>query len=143
MAAFNAKEIGDAIDEAVDEEVRELGLRILSTAINMSPVGNPTLWNRPSSAPAGYVGGHFRRNWQVGNVADPTNEVAGVDASGQATLAAGTAIIRGYKRGRMFVVNNVPYANRIDEGHSTQAPAGISDAAVAVAIASVDRNRDI
>ena len=131
-----------AVKGAIDDEVREIGLRTVSAAINMSPVGNPTLWQRPI-APAGYAGGHFRRNWQVGVGTQPAIELPGEDSSGSATLGTARSAIGKYRGGVMYLVNNVPYANRLDNGHSLQAPGGISRGAVAVGLASLRRRREI
>ena len=130
MAIWNADEIIRDVKEAVNEEVRDVGLRILSAAINASPVGNPK-------------GGHYRRNWQVGLLAAPNREIEGVDASGSATLAAGKSKIRSYRNGRLFITNNVPYANRIENGHSRQAPQGVLRGAVAVGLASAGKGGSI
>lgn len=77
-------------------------------------------------APAGYVGGRFRAN-NVLSVAAPTDAAdAAPDASGTATRAAALAVMAGFKPGpTIYIQNNLPYAKRIEEGHSGQAPAGV------------------
>ena len=137
---FDPDEIVRAITEDTRREIRDIGLRVLSAAINLSPVGNPSLWINRGGAPTGYVGGHFRRNWQVGTPIDPTSELPGV---GNTSLGEGTAVILSYRRGNVYIVNNVPYANRLDMGHSNQARMGISTPAVAAALMSTGKDRDI
>ncbi|MBL5821784.1 hypothetical protein JBO39_11215 [Serratia marcescens] len=148
--------------------VRATGIRILTQLVQMSPVGNPDLWevnatakayndavaehndaqrNDPANltptgrlkkrarvsdsmdikAPAGYSGGRFRGNWQVGLDAAPQGETGQVDKSGGKTLAAGTLVIERFRVGMqaVYFTNNVPYAYPLEFGHSSQAPGGM------------------
>ncbi|MEL5521866.1 hypothetical protein [Serratia ureilytica] len=148
--------------------VRATGIRILTQLVQMSPVGNPDLWevnstarayndavaehndaqrNDPANltptgrlkkrarvsdsmdikAPAGYTGGRFRGNWQVGLDAAPQGETGQVDKSGGKTLAAGTLVIERFRVGMqaVYFTNNVPYAYPLEFGHSSQAPGGM------------------
>lgn len=148
--------------------VRATGIRILTQLIQMSPVGNPDLWevnatarayndavaehndtqrNDPANltptgrlkkrarvsdsmdikAPAGYTGGRFRGNWQVGLDAAPQGETGQVDKSGGKALAAGTLVIERFRVGMqaVYFTNNVPYAYPLEFGHSSQAPGGM------------------
>jgi hypothetical protein len=76
---------------------------------------------------AGYTGGRFRGNWQVGLDAVPQGETGRVDKSGGKTLAAGTLVIEQFRVGMeaVYFTNNVPYAYPLEFGHSTQAPGGM------------------
>jgi hypothetical protein len=148
--------------------VRATGIRILAQLVDMSPVGNPDLWeanttakayndavfehneaqrNDPANltptgrlkkrarvsdsmdikAPAGYAGGRFRGNWQVGLDAVPQGETGRVDKSGGKTLANGTLVLERFRVGMqaVYFTNNVPYAYPLEFGHSTQAPGGM------------------
>jgi len=148
--------------------VRATGIRILTQLVQMSPVGNPELWevnatakayndavsehnevqrNDPGNltptgrlkkrarisdsmdikAPAGYTGGRFRGNWQVGLDAAPQGETGQVDKSGGKTLTAGTLVIERFRVGMqaVYFTNNVPYAYPLEFGHSSQAPGGM------------------
>ncbi|EPF7464099.1 hypothetical protein JY494_14400 [Serratia marcescens] len=148
--------------------VRATGIRILTQLVQMSPVGNPDLWevnatakayndavaehndaqrNDPANltptgrlkkrarvsdsmdikTPAGYTGGRFRGNWQVGLDAAPQGETGQVDKSGGKTLAAGTLVIERFRVGMqaVYFTNNVPYAYPLEFGHSSQAPGGM------------------
>lgn len=141
MPPFNADEISRAIDKSVAEVARQYALALVVGASNASPVGNPSLWK--GRAPEGYVGGHFRRNWQVGVRRDPTRRIPGVDPTGAQALAGSVASLRFYRRGIIYVVNNVPYANRIENGWSTQAPEGVIGPAIAVANAATEGSKEI
>ena len=144
------------------------GIRILTQLVQMSPVGNPELWEVNTTAkgyndavsehndaqrqdpanltptgrlkkrarvsdsmdikaPAGYTGGRFRGNWQVGLDAAPQGETGQVDKSGGKTLAAGTLVIERFRVGMqaVYFTNNVPYAYPLEFGHSSQAPGGM------------------
>ncbi|MBX9754537.1 MAG: hypothetical protein K2X80_07255 [Pseudomonadaceae bacterium] len=81
----------------------------------------------PIVAGAGYVGGQFRGNWQVAFEVAPTSETGVIDGNGSATIAAGAAVIQAFTSsvGSIWLMNNVPYAQRLEDGHSTQAPNGM------------------
>ncbi|ENH6196732.1 hypothetical protein ABWC91_003164 [Yersinia enterocolitica] len=78
-------------------------------------------------APAGYTGGRFRGNWQVGLDAQPDGETGRIDKSGNMTLAVGNYMLEQFKVGTkaIYFTNNVPYAYRLEFGHSSQAPNGM------------------
>jgi hypothetical protein len=91
----------------------------------LSPVGNPELWKFP--APKGYVGGRFRANWQYGFNVTPSGTSENKDKEGEETIAklsAGIAQVTG-AAGIHYIVNNLPYAQALEYGHSTQAAAGM------------------
>ena len=109
-----------------DQAVRKTVLRVVDSIVERSPVGNPDLWQNPDNKPDGYVGGHFRANWQLGIGSLPTGEVEGVDPSGAATKAKAEAAIPAKAAGHVYYFcNNLPYAIPLEEGHSTQAPYGM------------------
>jgi hypothetical protein len=82
--------------------------------------------------------GRFRANWQVSHGTPATGEVAvGEDRELTAATAAQIALDQGIvevqaiRPGEVtFIVNNVPYAVPLAEGHSPQAPPGWLDAIV-------------
>jgi hypothetical protein len=173
--------------------VRKISIDLLSSVIEMSPVGNPELWaanasavygrethnlfvdahnadvdrfnaglasqgesafkgqklvgaqkpakragtrklvqQYPLNAGKGYVGGRFKGNWQVSIGSKRSGVTGRIDASGSATLAAGTTVANAAKAGDViFIVNNVPYAIPLEYGHSKQAPAGMVGVTVA------------
>ncbi|MDH5573098.1 MAG: hypothetical protein OEY89_15155 [Gammaproteobacteria bacterium] len=82
-------------------------------------------------------------NWvpQMGSpyretVGAPTNPSAGVSTRGSALSSIASSY--NFKKGSIFVSNNVPYINRLNEGYSDQAPAGFVQLAV---LRSVDKAR--
>lgn len=76
--------------------------------------------------PNGYIGGHFRRNWQFGIDSPPRGAIDGVDPSGMDALAAVRLGAKSLKIGQTaYLVNNTPYAIPLEYGHSKQAPQGM------------------
>lgn len=78
------------------------------------------------AAPAGYVGGRFRGNWQFSIDLPATGELDRIDRSGDDTIAQLKAQVEALTIGQTaYIVNNLPYAVPLEYGHSTQAPAGM------------------
>lgn len=135
LRRFAEKAMGRA-DEVVGRTVALLAAEV----DRRSPVGDPSTWL--TKPPPGYVGGHFRANWQLGVTDIPTGELPGVDPDGSATQGRITAAIPDEASGKMFyLVNNTPYARRLEyEGWSYQAAPGfIVGGAVAMFEAIVRR----
>jgi hypothetical protein len=136
---FNPREISGALERTLFDDAGETAFAILRNLIIRSPVGNPDDWQNPDSAPEGYVGGHFRRNWLVSLGGFNPTEIAGADEAVATTLARGRAQTGTWgataKAGSFLVIqNNVPYANRLAEGHSEQADAGWVDEEIDLAL---------
>ncbi|MCC7586199.1 hypothetical protein FUU19_22235 [Serratia sp. Lou2A] len=119
-----AKSYNDAVAEHNDAQRND--------PANLTPTGRLKKRARVSDsmdikAPAGYTGGRFRGNWQVGLDAAPQGETGQVDKSGGKTLAAGTLVIERFRVGMqaVYFTNNVPYAYPLEFGHSSQAPGGM------------------
>lgn len=125
---YDAREISISLEGVLQEDQGETAFAILRNLVFGSPVGDPRLWENPESAPEGYVGGHFRRNWLVSIGGFNESEIEGQDANGAVTAAAGRREIDRWERRKLgtglVIQNNVPYANRLAEGWSSQAAAG-------------------
>lgn len=116
--AENAKEQADqVVGEIVVGVARELDMR--------SPVGDATYWTRP--APKGYIGGRFRANWQLGIGQKVNGTVEANDLNGTIALPAIMAAVPEEAAGNVYYLsNNLPYAQRIEDGWSSrQAPQGL------------------
>lgn len=77
--------------------------------------------------PKGYVGGRYRGNWQVMFNTTTKTETGRIDPSGTETLAEGRKALNTYAVdtvSMIWVVNNVPYAMKLEFGHSKQQPSG-------------------
>lgn len=109
--------------EAFSIFLRYMALTALRGVVYRSPVGDPDYWKM--KPPPGYVGGQFRGNWDV-SIGDPAqDEPRGVDANGGATFTRGNSAISQITRDniqRVWLLNNLAYAVRLEEGWSWQAP---------------------
>ena len=116
--------------------------------VTMSPVGDPSKWvtlkngnyvdyESVHGIVEDYTGGRFRANWQVGINHQPQGETGRIDESraGTQTLAVNLASLAAYQLGdTIYILNNVPYAERLENGWSGQAPVGM----VGVTVARID-----
>ncbi|HGJ5877019.1 MAG TPA: hypothetical protein ACHBX0_12525 [Arsenophonus sp.] len=103
----------------------------------MSPVGNSSVWQVNAKIaekgkgkerkPTGYTGGRFRGNWQVTFDEIPMAETGRIDKSGNVTQVEGNLVICQFKVSMksVYFSNVVPYAYRLEMGHSKQAPNGL------------------
>lgn len=98
------------IDKQADLIVRKVAFEGLTGVVMGSPVDK----------------GRFRGNWQVSvNVAIDV-EIDRIDPSGGTTISAGSNVIATADPSQIIWLSNaLPYANRIEHGHSQQAPAGV------------------
>ena len=118
----------DQIDEEVSRRVRTIALALLNEVIERSPVGNPDLWKSPP--PPGYVGGRFRGSHIVSIGAPVYTVTTNVDPSGSDTRGKGMAALSGLEPyTQIFIQTNLPYAERLEQGHSGQTPDGLYELA--------------
>lgn len=120
--------------QSIGDGVREVVMTVAANVDLRSPVGDSERWaaniSRASrglpALPEGYVGGHFRANNQYKFGTPAANEIDGEDPSGAATMAAVKAgVLTSPVAGLHYISNSVPYAQALENGHSTQAPQGI------------------
>ncbi len=113
------------INKVIYNTMAELVIRV----DERSPVGDIALWSPESRrrAPPDYRGGQFRGNWQLGVDSIPQGILWGnIDPSGVQTVGKNIAAIperAGYGK-KYYLVNNLPYARRLEDGHSSQCPPG-------------------
>nr|WP_315467151.1 hypothetical protein [uncultured Undibacterium sp.] len=107
--------------------VRAAGMELLKRVIEKSPVGDPSMWKNPESAPKGYVGGRFKANWNVaiGSVDHAID--APPDESGASSIGRGSRVVMSFPLGAVvFITNSMPYSKRIEyDAWSKQATAGV------------------
>lgn len=124
----------DLIDDEVSKRVRIIAMALLNEVVLRSPVGNPDLWRdkngNPRKAPPGYVGGTFRGSHIV-SIGSPVYTITDtVDPGGTDTINRGMAALSGLEPYTVvYIQTNLPYAERIEIGHSTQAPQGVYELA--------------
>lgn len=105
IAAFSQKS-----QDKANRVLRQCALDVLRRVVIGSPVDT----------------GRFRGNWQVSLGAPMAKSLDTVDKSGGSTISAGTNGIKNAIIGdSIFIVNNLPYAIPLENGHSRQAPNGI------------------
>lgn len=108
----------------IDVTIRTVLFSFGERLVNRSPFGDPDLWE--SKAPPGYVGGFFRSQWQHGLNSPPTDEIPEIDPDGEITINnLRTSIFDSQVSGIHWIVNMAPYAQVLEDGHSTLAPTGI------------------
>lgn len=112
-------------NNTISTVVRKIVIDMGTALILRTPVGNPTLWN--SAAPANYVGGAARANWQYSVSAMRQGILPDTDASGQNTITALVNGVSGTKAESVhWISNNLPYIQRLENGWSyKQAPQGM------------------
>lgn len=122
MATPFAIQLNEAYKTEVEGNVlavtKKLALEALLRVIQKSPV----------------LLGRFRGNWQLAIGVRPDGTVEAVDPNGSATQSKGLRTLgemRPFEK--VFLVNNLPYAGEIENGHSQQAPSGV----VAVTVAEL------
>jgi hypothetical protein len=131
MEDFFKSAQGD-IDKVVRTVFQEVGVSL----VNMSPVGKRELWaaNKERAErglkplPKGYVGGRFRGNWQPSMGSPLTTQLDLIDKSGALSTQRITDFISAVQnpaKQSLYIMNNLPYAQRLEDGWSTQAPEGM------------------
>ena len=95
--------------------VKRLGFSILRNVVVASPTDT----------------GRFVNNWVVGIANRITGTLGGTDKNKTAAIARGKAKLRQYKAfNTLYISNNLPYARRLNEGWSDQAPANFVEQAI-------------
>lgn len=98
------------VEEEVGKRLRIISMALLSEIVTRSPVDT----------------GRFRANNQISLGAPDYGVTAEVDKSGASTTQQGSAVIaRGQPYSVIYIQNNLPYAESLENGHSKQAPAGV------------------
>lgn len=104
-SAFSAK-----ISDEVGKRLRIISMALLTEVVTRSPVDT----------------GRFRANNQVSLGAPDYASTESTDASGAQTIQQGSAVIaQGMPYSVIFIQNNLPYAESLENGHSKQAPTGV------------------
>jgi hypothetical protein len=119
--------------ERVQKFQQVLAIGLFRSIVLKSPVGNPDLWANPAAAPPGYVGGRFRANWQIG--ASPEERPLDTTQTNELAQIAAAQNLGGIGK-KIWVFNNVPYAARLEDGWSRQAPLGVVNVAITEIVAA-------
>lgn len=117
--ARRIRQHGRNIEVNANREVVKLGSLVSQTVISGTPVDE----------------GFARGNW-FATLGSPrlTADFEKKDPSGQETIAENNAIIARRRSGQaVYISNNLPYIKRLNEGWSSQAPAGYVEKAIQAA----------
>lgn len=100
----------DEVEEAMKERIRAIATAMHGEVVSRSPVDT----------------GRFRRNNIISIGAPVFSTTQEVDKDGAETKADGIAALSSLTPYTVvYIQNNLPYAERLENGHSGQAPAGI------------------
>lgn len=125
MSEFSVlvSQFGKKATAKTDSVVRKIVLDIGTRIVERSPVGDADYWKSPP--PPGYVGGRFRANWQYRFGSIASGEIDKTDPSGKTSIASMQKVFQSPAAGIHFIANNLPYAKRLEQGWSRQAPSGM------------------
>jgi len=115
------KEIADT-EEKIEDAISLIAMDSLRGVVMKSPVDT----------------GRFRGNWIVSKNAANTTSSQVTDKNGGQTITKGSGVIDTFEMNtdsRIIIQNNLPYANRLENGWSKQAPNGM----VALTVAEMQR----
>ena len=107
------------VRQEVERTIRKAALRADQVVVLATPVDT----------------GRARANWIASTLAPADRADNDADKSGQKAVTQAAAVVAGYKLefGSIFLTNNVKYIVPLENGHSAQAPAGMTQQAVAAA----------
>jgi len=93
--------------------------------VSRTPIGDHSIWSSP--APDDYTPGTLVNSWTASTAVRNPSKVRGPNPTGAESLASINNVST-LAPGRIAsILNPTPYANKIEyEGHSTQAPAGMT-----------------
>ena len=104
-----AKSIKDAGDKA-DLVVRKTALQLQTRMVQRSPVDT----------------GRFKNNWQAGIDSINTDTALDTSLTGEGSIARTISTVESWKSGQTInLTNSMPYAQRLENGWSQQAPSGM------------------
>ena len=94
----------------MDLVVKKIALEVLTGIVMKTPVDT----------------GRARGNWQVDIGSFALGNISAFDPAGSGTIARGLSVINRQKGEQaLYIVNNLPYILRLEDGYSKQAPAGM------------------
>jgi len=109
---------------------RGTALSVFGDIVTRTPVGNASAWENPGLwrslefVTGSYVGGGLRANWQASIGAPASGTVNSTsESTSRGSISKAAAMLRGDSP--IYLTNNLPYAQRIEDGYSKQAPTGM------------------
>ena len=121
---LDLKNFENKMSVKADAICRKIVLDVGTSLVLKSPVGDASYWQE--APPPGYVGGRFRGNWQYGDNEIPSGQLDTIDPSGAETISIVASSVKINASGKLhYLINNLPYALRLEDGWSRQAPSGM------------------
>ena len=117
MSFERSLSVSDELSKDVGEETRILALKVFRNVILSTPVDE----------------GRARSNWQLSLSTPISTQTEDFDRSGGSTINKGVSVVRSainVKYPTFWLTNNLPYIQRLNEGHSEQAPAMFVETAI-------------
>lgn len=98
------------VENDMTKQLRVIAMALLGEIISRSPVDT----------------GRFRGNTTVTIGSPVFNDTQTLDPTGAATISKGASVLAGLKPfSIIYIQNNLPYSERLELGHSKQAPGGV------------------
>lgn len=120
----------EALEKFTEKQIKVIAIDLTANLIEDTP--RDTSWARTNWIPSIRTATKFQ-----GDFLDPDD---GDIAAARRASEQGVALIAStytLSKGKVFVSNNVPYITRLNDGSSTQAPAGFVQVAIARALRGV------
>lgn len=123
MADADIRATMAAVTRTAERVIKRVGFQIQTELITTTPVDT----------------GWARANWQVSIGAPTSGPVGSREAVNTGAQAAGQARLLVYdiRQGDVWLGNHVPYIQKLNEGHSPQAPANFVEDAIRRGIAII------
>lgn len=132
------KDFAEKTNRNVNDVKQAVALDVFGRIIKATPVGNPSLWK--SKPPKGYTGGRLRGNWQASINEPKAGTLKTTDKAGNKSVEQMSKIVQSAEGdGALWLVNNLPYAERVEYGWSTQAPSGMVRVTIAAFQSAIDK----
>jgi len=133
-----ATQVAAKYNRGIEDVVEDVAVSLSEKIIDRTPVGKPSEWQNPNSAPPGYVGGRARANWfpTIGQPSDDTTE-----STNQNESASRITGIKEQIAGNVYyLTNNLPYIRRLEyDNWSKQAPRGMVRVTLREALSELKR----
>ncbi len=131
-------DVAQKYNRGIDDVVEDVAVSLSQRIIERTPVGQPSTWQNPNSAPPGYVGGRARANWfpTIGTPSDDTTDSTSTNESASRI----TGIKEQIAGNVYYLTNNLPYIRRLEyDNWSKQAPRGMVRVTLREALKELER----
>jgi len=118
--SLDIKDFAEKTSRNIQDVKAEVASDLFGAIIKSTPVGNSKYWQNPK-APKGYVGGRLRGNWQTSINTPILTTTPRIDPNGNDTIKEmQQEVQKAVGDQTIYMTNNLPYAVRVEYGHSRQ-----------------------